>query len=550
MPVRAISLNNSLKSPVSLDAKSSGWFEPADVVACLALANLYLLNLWSELQDPLYAYYRHTPIRTWIMMVKALAWLVLLAGLFWPLVAGARRLRRPILRKSACVLLLVVLVPALDMARLYGLRMFSPTIPAKALAALAIAAAGVTLYLVFRDRLLFRLVRHLLIFLAFLMPFNIATTAGSIHHAWATERYHERSASWLAHPAPAPRFVWIVFDEWDHYLTFPGREAGLLLPEIDRFRGQSLHAESVNSPAPNTQESLPSLITGRVVARTERIAPDDLLLTYEGSGQGVPWSKQPNVFQRVRQMNINAGLAGFYHPYPRVIGADLPSSFSVSTMTLFEEPVFWEPVHGLAKLLHLLQAPLHRVPLLAKSGWLGDWQRRHGVEMAYRLLRPHAFELVEKPEIGLAFLHLPVPHPPAIYDRKLGIVTADNRNGYTDNLALLDRTLGELRQKMEAAGQWDGAFILLTSDHPLRGKKDKHSEIPFLLKVPGQTQELAYQKHFNSVLTQELVIGALKGELHSARDVSDWLDQARFRFPESTPHSSTNTSQPSSRQHR
>ena len=143
-----------------------------------------------------------------------------------------------------------------------------------------------------------------------------------------------------------------------------------------------------------------------------------------------------------------------------------------------------------------------------------------------------ALRLVTRPEIGLAFLHMPVPHPPAIYNRKQHQLTAENRNGsYADNLALADATLGKLRQAMEASGQWDNSFVLLTSDHPLRGRGPKHPWIPFLLKAPGQKEGLAYRQPFNNVLTHDLVMAVVRGEVHTPEEISIWLDQARLRYP-------------------
>jgi arylsulfatase A-like enzyme len=82
-----------------------------------------------------------------------------------------------------------------------------------------------------------------------------------------------------------------------------------------------------------------------------------------------------------------------------------------------------------------------------------------------------ARHLVARPEIGLVLLHLPVPHPPAYYDRKSGLINSEIPGTYEDGLALLDRTLQELRTTMEAAGQWEGSFVLITTDHPLRASR-------------------------------------------------------------------------------
>ena len=494
--------------------------------------------MWDELQDHWYDYFRDVPFRTWGVLGGAILDLLLLALLFWPLLMAAERIRQPVLRRLFCVVVLAIVLLGLDVARVQGLHFYGEALirvlrkPGLLLLG-GIVAALLGYFVIWRDRALSKAMRNVLLFLLPLVPINLASAAWGIHSAWKVEDYRAKaSLPLLATAQPAPRFVWIIFDEWDQYLTFQDRAAGLALREIDRFRSQSLYGETVFPPAHDTQESLPSLVTGRIVETTRRTAPNELLLTYAGTNQTVPWSQQPNIFQDVRKLGVNAALTGFFHPYPRVLGNDVVESSSISSLTLYQEPSFWNDVHGLNKVYRMAESPLHRVPLIARSGLIDDWRSRQTFKVAYLDILDHALRLAKRPEIGLALLHMPVPHPPAIYDRKQGELTAENRHGsYTDNLALADVTLGQLRAAMEASGQWDNSFVLLTSDHPLRGKGPKHPWIPFLLKTPGQKEGLAYQQPFNSVLTHDLILAVVHGELHNPQDVSKWLDQARLRYP-------------------
>ncbi|MEO8367674.1 MAG: sulfatase-like hydrolase/transferase [Candidatus Solibacter sp.] len=513
-------------------------FQLSNAGAALALANLYLLAMWDELQDHWFDYFRDVPFQTWRVLGDAVLDLLLLALLLWPLLIAAERVRQPVLRRVFCGVLLAIVLLGLDVARVQGLHFYGETLirvlRKPGLLLLGGIVGALLAYLVlWRDRMLMKAMRNILLFLLPLVPINLATVVWAIHSTWTADSYRAKpSLPLLTTAQPAPRFVWIIFDEWDQYLTFQDRAKGLALPEIDRFRAESLHAEIVFSPAHDTQESLPSLLSGRIVESTKRTAPNELLLTYAGETQAVPWSRQPNIFQDLRQLGVNAALTGFFHPYPRVLGGDVVESFSISSLTLFEEPAFWSGVSGLNKVYRMAESPLHRVPLISRSGLIDDWRSRQTFKVAYLEILDRALRLAQRPEIGLALLHLPVPHPPAIYDRKKGELTAENSNGgYTDNLALADVTLGKLRKAMEAAGQWDNSFVLLTSDHPLRGKGPKHPWIPFLLKTPGQKVGLAYQQPFNSVLTHDLILAVVGGEVHSPDDVSKWLDRERLRYP-------------------
>jgi phosphoglycerol transferase MdoB-like AlkP superfamily enzyme len=146
-------------------------------------------------------------------------------------------------------------------------------------------------------------------------------------------------------------------------------------------------------------------------------------------------------------------------------------------------------------------------------------------------------------------IHFPAPHFPCQYDRRKGDFTVDDfavksRCNYFDNLELVDRTFGDLRRAMERAGWWDNTVVLLSSDHWWRTEiwprnqswteeeqtvKSDGSDrrVPFMLKLKGQREGLIYQPSFNTVLSQELVLTLLRGELPAPADVTAWLDRNR-----------------------
>jgi len=522
-----------------LSGPAPGWLRLSDFGAALALANLYMLSIWDELQDPFQGYYCDFPNQTWPIFGRSVLCLLLFACFLWPLIARGPYLRNPILRKLACLFLIGTLLVGLDVIRVRFLHIYGSSITSligkTAFVVSIVAAAGTFLYLfLFRDRTVFRGIELLLRLLVFMVPFNLVATAWAIHTAYPIERFSRKQAPRLTSTTSRPRFIWVIFDEWDAYITFHNRPTGLLLPEIDRFRDQALHADSVLSPAFETLESLPSLTIGRVVQKSITRTPDDLLLNFADTHTAEPWSTQPNVFAGARLLGVNAAITGFYHPYPRVLGADLVESFSTARLSLGEEGD-----GGVQKLVFLIRYALNNVPLIGTSGILNT--TRVG-RIHYKVTQQRALKMVAQPDLGLVLLHYPVPHLPGIYDPP----HASNRKGgpYIDNLSLADLTLKELRNAMEAAGQWDGSFVLLSSDHPLRAeglrtlndvKARRHPWIPFLLKMPGQAASVPYTKSFNSVLTKELILAALRGEIHTAEDAAAWLDDKLTALPPAGP---------------
>lgn len=156
----------------------------------------------------------------------------------------------------------------------------------------------------------------------------------------------------------------------------------------------------------------------------------------------------------------------------------------------------------------------------------------------YQQLRRSALRSVRDPRLNLVFLHLSVPHPPFIYDVAKASFSSGQETTYLDNLALVDRTLAEIRQTMEQAGTWDTTTILLSSDHPLRlglwhPSNQFHGQtfrlrqgmcVPFLLKMAGEKEGLDYPHAIQTVVTKDLLLEVLNRKVTTAAQVAAWLD--------------------------
>src|SRR5205807_2671437 len=101
-------------------------------------------------------------------------------------------------------------------------------------------------------------------------------------------------------------------------------------------------------------------------------------------------------------------------------------------------------------------------------------------------------------------------------------------SGYLDGLALVDRTVGDLRAALERVGLWDRTTVLLSSDHYFRSSRlfDQREDhrIPFLLKLAGQKSSFHYSRPFSTIVDGRLLLAVLAGEVGDAASVSEWLD--------------------------
>jgi hypothetical protein len=327
-----------------------------------------------------------------------------------------------------------------------------------------------------------------------------------------------------------PRVVWMIFDEMDQRLTFEQRPATLQMPEIDRLRREFLCATNAYPPGENTIESVPGLLTGRRISAASPKNASDLALTLADTGQVVAWSELPTVFDSARELGVNTALVGWFHPYRRVVNRSLSYCAWYPT-----------PKYQSVRALNVGEAMSNELQSL-----LGNFRLRRQFADICRATLADSLSVVTNAAYGLVFLHLPPPHLPGVFNPATGRFTYWDMSRvptYFHNLALADRTLGQLRQAMQASGQWDKTWVILSADHSWResrlydGRRDLR--VPFIIKAPGAAQSLTCSTPINTCLTHDLALAILRGDLTNQLQTFAWLNARPSPKPAVEPDSST-----------
>jgi len=301
------------------------------------------------------------------------------------------------------------------------------------------------------------------------------------------------------------------------------------MPAFDRLRAESLYGSNARPPGPGTPVSMPGYVIGRLVRFAAARGPSELALTFRDSPDAVPWSSQSSIFSEAREAGFNSAVVGWYHPYCRILNTSLVSCgwWEMAMQHNSMGETFAEQVPNQTR--SLFETSLFSI--FGQS--LCTRQQIH----SYQSIRRKALEVVTDPGLGLILAHFNVPHGPHAYSRARGDFTLKNSpiNGYLDSLALADRSLSELRAAMESAGVWESTTVLISADDPYResealdGKLDPR--IPFLLKMAGHGEAVTYDGAFNTVLTHDLLLAVLKGEVKDPAAVTAWLDRRRGTVP-------------------
>jgi hypothetical protein len=521
------------------------------LLVCLAFATCCFLNTWVELAEGESIFFaRYDPLHA--VVTPVVCWeIVLTLGMFGVWECCRRRSLERWL--PVHMLFLACCFVPLGIASLAALRLspfnLTPVIRNPLFWPMLFVAALVPFcFIAFRIHAVSRLVRRIFLYSWPVLALVLIQAVRQSLLPYPPAAYTDGAlAPSLQSQARRIRVVWIIFDELSQSITFENRPGELPLPNLDRLKAESFYATSAKAPGPSTEVSMPALILGEQVTEAIPKGPDNLLLRTASRPEPFAWSSVPNVFDTARDLGFNTGLVGWYHPYGRLLNRSLTKCYWTAGWLLPGVEERSEPQPLVRAMWYRANLQFAVLPLMGHMPFVfpGIHHRREKSKR-FSYLLDRAREMAANPAIGLALLHLPVPHPPAIYDRRKGVMSADGSIGYLDSVALADRTLGALRQEMERAGLWDHTAVLVSADHGWRtylwrggpewtaeeeaASRNDTSGVPFILKLPGQTSEVAYNKSFGTVITRQIITDILSGRLTDPAMIQNAIQAKQARY--------------------
>ncbi len=487
-------------------------------LGCLSLANLLFLQVWSELlYSDGFDYFSKLPVNR-ATLCAALFNVISFATAFWLLATLSVKWPpwlRQLLKVSAIAVGLIIPLNFLRVS-LFHLPGMAMLFAIGRTGLIGLATGLFAVIVIWRARIVIVLETVVLL----LTPFAVINSSSLIGRLCTAPEVSFPTKTPLSFTPVSnrnqPRVLWLLFDELDQRIAFSHRPAGIGLPEFDQFARESVVASQAFPPAMETMRSLPSLLTGRSVNNATITEANDLTISFSDNGRRAMWSKEPGILAWTAKEKINTALVGWYHPYPRILGSWLQySAFQV--FCLYSQVRGEDFISAWVNQLSILVMPI-------------STRRLH--RQSYLESMRESLSVATNWSYGLTILHLPVPHPPGIYDSitgRLTITDFSKYGGYFDNLRLADRTLGQIRNTLNIAGLWKPTTVIVTTDHFWRaastydGQKDFH--IPFMVKPAFSSEGRTNVTQFNTVSTVDLIRGVLSGNLRTADQISAWMDQ-------------------------
>ena len=333
------------------------------------------------------------------------------------------------------------------------------------------------------------------------------------------------------------RVIWIIFDEMGR-APLMNRPDWVKMPAIDRLMSGSFVAENAFPPNYFTRFSVVAMLTGRPIKSTEPVSSNDIRLHGVGDEPPTLLSETENAVTDTKALGGNVAIIGWWVPYTKHFEKELsygyPSPPQPPCSMVLE--CSWEKfVHSLEGLPYFGRWVMAD-PSLDVGGSTTKQIERNSV------LRTRALELAPDPNLDLCYFHFSIPHSPFI-------TRSDEpaTRGYYDALEAVDRNFGELRQRLESAGQWDNTTVIVSADHwwRVKGRSDfahlpedqrgaavADRRVPFIVKLPGQTSAVPYSPAFNTVITRYLINAIMTGEVNTPDQLAKWLDKMAVERPD------------------
>jgi hypothetical protein len=488
-----------------------------DGLVALSLANLCFANAWfSILDDTDKGYFNKTPIAP-PSMLALLVNLLWLSAIIWLGLRVWRRFQNRLLHVALHLAFLALLLIPVDFVRHQVFHILDYQVYMFFRQPMVIFCSVVLLALVvWQHRRAAKVAAVLVVILSPLALGTLAKTGllllGVIHLKQAD--YGPVLPPPTAVREGQPRVLWIIFDCTSYRVAFENRPDGVQLPEFDRLRGESLFCVNACSPHNNTSTSMPALISGQRISKVSVANASDLNVRVADTGADTTWQKLPSVFADARVLGVNTALVGWYHPYDRVLGKGLNycvwypfPMFEFARAKTFSHAM-WREIGSIPWAFHI---------------------RRIFISVCQDSLR-ESLSLATNQVYGLTLLHLPPPHTPGVYLPEKDQFTfwgMSRATGYLRNLALADKELGRIRRAMETSGQWDKTWLIISTDHSLGSNSfgPQDTRVPFIVKPPGTNEPITYAPKINTIVTHDLILAILRGEIASQRALAPWLDE-------------------------
>lgn len=359
---------------------------------------------------------------------------------------------------------LIAVLPPLLFAR--NLDLLPSPVPGTVVLAGAVLWVGIVIFLLVRFPVVAaRFARFAASFFAAFAIFALVMTGQLVHAALWRPGPQSFTAQLPAADPARPRLVWIVFDELADQPVFENRDPSLQLPNFDRLRSQSTFFSQVTPIASRTVKVILGLQSGQVVTDFSFSSDNRFTVRNAGDPHAHPFDPGATLFGMAHQSGLTTSVVGWYLPYCTTFATLITDCYwnnedaqdrgpTAPQATLAQNIIF-----PLRILVEQIVAPR------SASADFAVWNSRNHAGSVIDL-EQHAIAAAAASKADILYLHLPAPHPPAVWDRQSQRFAPGG--SYLDSLDSTDHILGEILDRLQNQPRWSSTMLIVQGDHSWR----------------------------------------------------------------------------------
>ncbi|HZD77746.1 MAG TPA: sulfatase-like hydrolase/transferase [Acidobacteriaceae bacterium] len=354
--------------------------------------------------------------------------------------------------------------------------------------------------------------------------------------AWQALRFEPREQTSFTNPSlptpssAQPRIVWILMDELSYKQVFEHPPSGLTFPHLQQFADHSTTFSDLQPTGYHTEEVIPGLFLGQPVADVEHIYGRPFRFRSVHRGPWHPFNPSQTIFGDAQRLGWTTGVAAWFNPYCRFLGSVLDRCSWQFSDVYPDLPVDLYYNRSTFRNLLALLPPHERITPVTDRPLYHQTHLRD-----YQGVMAQSESLLRDARVRFVFLHLPIPHPPGIYDRHRHALAAGG--DYIDNLVLADNTLGQLLQVIQSTPDASQTSVIVSSDHSWRvdywkkqfdwtpeerrASDEKFDTRPVLVvRLPGSEEGQVISRPTSAMIVHPILEALLRGQLHSSGDIA------------------------------
>lgn len=382
--------------------------------------------------------------------------LVLFAGILFAL----RRTRAwPVIRW-----VLLALLPVLLLIR--NLNVFPFPVPPLAVAIVTLAWFGLLAFLLIRlPSRAIQLRNAGSTFLAAFAVFALLMTFQLVRAAFWRPAPQSFSSPIVFAPASRPRLVWVLFDELAYKPVFETRDPSLTLPNFDRLRAESTLYTDVTPVAYKTLRVVPSLQLGRKVADVAYGDDNQYRIRFQGASEWQRFPVSDSLFALAAQHGLSISIVGWYIAYCPTFAGIATDCYWANDDAEDRGPAL--PGAGYAENVWIPMRIMAEQAFAPGRAWTDDARiAATGHISSVKEVTSRALSTLATTQADIIYLHLPAPHPPAVWNRRTNQFAVGG--SYLDSLALTDRLLGRILDILQSQPRWASTTLIVHGDHSWR----------------------------------------------------------------------------------